>query len=132
MQPTHRLPLRLWKNKWFRRLLITGAALIVLLPIAGAVYQWTAARKFERRYPPPGELINVGGHRLHLHRQGSGSPVVVIDAGLAGGSYEWDPLAAEISSVTEVCTYDRAGYGWSDRGPGPRSSQQIVAELHAL
>ena len=56
----------------------------------------------------------------------------MIDAGLAGGSYEWDPLAAEISAVTEVCTYDRAGYGWSDRGPSPRNSERIVAELHTL
>ena len=100
--------------------------------LAGAVYQWTATRIFERRHPPRGELIDVGGHRLHIHRQGKGSPAVVIDAGLAGGSYEWDALAAEISAVTEVCTYDRAGYGWSDRGPTPRSSQQIVAELHTL
>ena len=134
MQKTRGLPIRIWRNKWFRRFLMTGTALLVLLPIIGAVYQWTATRNFERRNPPRGELIDVGGHRLHLHRQGQGkgSPVVVIDAGLAGGSYEWDALAAEISTVTEVCTYDRAGYGWSDRGPSPRSSQQIVAELHTL
>jgi pimeloyl-ACP methyl ester carboxylesterase len=57
---------------------------------------------------------------------------VVIDAGLSGASYDWEAVASKISAFTTVCTYDRAGYGWSDPGPRPRTSQQVVAELRAL
>ncbi len=58
--------------------------------------------------------------------------MVVIDAGLSGASYDWETVASGISVFTTVCTYDRAGYGWSDPSPHPRTSQQVVAELHTL
>ena len=74
----------------------------------------------------------MGGHRLHIHRQGTGSPAVIIDAGLSGTSYDWEAVAAEIAKFTQVCTHDRAGYGWSDPGPRPRTSQRAVEELRAL
>jgi pimeloyl-ACP methyl ester carboxylesterase len=109
-----------------------GAALVILLPFTGALYQWTATRSFERQHPPPGELIDVGGHRLHIHSQGSGGPAVIIDAGLSAASWECESFAGRIAGFTQVCTYDRAGYGWSDPGPRPRTSQQVVAELRAL
>jgi pimeloyl-ACP methyl ester carboxylesterase len=118
--------------KWIRRTLIGALSLVVILIAAGAIYQCAATRATERSFPAPGTVVDVGGHKLHIHSQGTGSPAVVLDAGLSGASYDWEGVAREIASFTRVCTYDRAGYGWSDEGPRPRTSQQCVAELRAL
>lgn len=120
----------LWK--WTRRLAFSLLTVLLLTAVAGAIHQYVATRGLERKHPAPGKLFDVGGHRLHLHSQGSGSPTVVIDAGLSGASYDWETVARGISAFSQVCTYDRGGYGWSDPGPRPRTSQQVVAELRAL
>ena len=80
----------------------------------------------------PGKLVNVGTHRLHIYCAGHGSPTVIIDSGLGGFSLEWGNVQKSLSESMQVCTYDRAGYGWSDPGPQPRTTHQIVNELHAL
>ncbi len=80
----------------------------------------------------PGELIPVGHHRLHLHCQGQGGPTVILDAGLGGSSLDWSRVQPAAAAVTRSCSYDRAGYGWSEPGPPPRTSAHIVAELHTL
>jgi pimeloyl-ACP methyl ester carboxylesterase len=82
--------------------------------------------------PPPGQLIDVDGHEMHIDCRGEGSPTVVLDAGLGDGAVNFGPLQTEIAEFTRVCRYDRAGYGWSEAGPEPRTSQQIVDELGAL
>jgi|LGOV01.1.fsa_nt_gb pimeloyl-ACP methyl ester carboxylesterase len=83
-------------------------------------------------YPPPGRLVDVGGYHLHINCSGEGKPTVVIDSGLGDFSLGWSLVQPEVAKFTRVCTYDRAGYGWSDSGPKPRTSQQIVKELHTL
>lgn len=115
-----------------RRLGVGGVVSLILLAVAGAAWQAIATRRIERQHPPPGRLVDVGGHRLHLHVRGEGSPTVVIEAGLAGASYHYEQVADGIAPFTRVCTYDRAGSGWSDPGPSPRSSQRIVEELRTL
>ena len=80
----------------------------------------------------PGALIDVGGYRLHIVCEGYGTPTVVMDAGLGGNALEWRDVQNEVRKFTRVCTYDRAGYGWSDLGPTPRTSSQIVNELYLL
>ncbi len=82
--------------------------------------------------PPVGELIDVGGHRLHIHATGAGRPTVVFEAGGAGWSMDWHLVQTQVAQFTRVCSYDRAGFGWSDPGPRPRTSGQIVKELHTL
>lgn len=82
--------------------------------------------------PPLGELIEVGGHRLHIYTTGEGSPTVVFEAGGASWSLDWHLVQTEVAKFTATCSYDRAGFGWSDPGPKPRTSEQIVKELHAL
>ncbi len=82
--------------------------------------------------PPPGVLIPVGDHRLHLNCRGSGLPAVILDAGLGGNSLEWRRVQALLADRFMTCAYDRAGYGWSEGGPLPRTSQRIVFELNAL
>jgi pimeloyl-ACP methyl ester carboxylesterase len=86
----------------------------------------------ERKYPPPGEMIVVSPHRLHFYCQGAGSPTVVIDSGLGVDWVGWTAVIAELVKSAEVCVYDRAGYGWSEAGPMPRTAQQSADELYRL
>jgi pimeloyl-ACP methyl ester carboxylesterase len=81
---------------------------------------------------PLGQLIDLGTHRLHLHATGAGSPAVILESGGLSWSLDWHLVQSEVAKFTRVCSYDRAGFGWSDPGPKPRSSAQIVSELHAL
>ena len=80
----------------------------------------------------PGALIWVGKHRLHLNCIGQGSPTVVFDSGLGGNSLDWTLVQPQVAKFTRACTYDRAGYGWSDAGPLPRDSAHISRELATL
>lgn len=107
-------------------------AVLVLVFVALAIHQRIALRRFREQTPPPGRLVDVDGRTMHLRCTGSGSPTVVIDAGNACFSLEWAPIQDELSAVTRVCTFDRAGYGWSDAGPSPRDGAAAVADLHAL
>jgi pimeloyl-ACP methyl ester carboxylesterase len=106
--------------------------LIVVLGLVGASYEAIAAAGDARRYPPPGQLVDVGGERLHIQCVGTGSPTVVLDAGLSGSSLDWNLVQPELGRTTRVCAYDRAGMGWSDPGPQPRTPRQIAGELHTL
>jgi pimeloyl-ACP methyl ester carboxylesterase len=81
---------------------------------------------------PPGRLVSLGTHRLHLHCLGAGSPSVVFDAALGGSSLSWTFIQPAVAEFTTACTYDRAGFGWSDAGPMPRTVSRLAAELHAL
>jgi pimeloyl-ACP methyl ester carboxylesterase len=80
----------------------------------------------------PGRLIDVGGFRLHLNDAGHGSPTVVFDAALGGSSLSWCFVQPEVAAWTRACSYDRAGLGWSDAGPLPRTVARHAAELHEL
>ncbi len=85
--------------------------------------------------PPPGKLVDVGGWRLHLHCTGearAAQPTVVLEAGLGDFSVEWGLVQPGVAEFARVCSYDRAGDGWSDLGPHPRTFRQIVYELHTL
>jgi pimeloyl-ACP methyl ester carboxylesterase len=101
--------------------------------LLGSLYEAAAEAADVRAYPPPGQMVDVGGYRLHLNCVGAGRPTVVIEAGWADWSAAWSsrvqPAAAR---TTRVCTYDRAGYGYSEAGPLPRSSERIERELHML
>src|SRR5215212_3200602 len=117
---------RIW-----RPLLGLVVALLVLA-VAGAIYQAIATALAERAYPPPGEMVDVGGYSLHVYCVGQGSPTVVLDAGLGEFSAQWVRVQREVSDTTRVCAYDRAGMGWSEMGPDPRDAKQITSELHTL
>lgn len=84
------------------------------------------------RHAAPGRLIDIGGYRLHLYCTGSGAPVVVFDAALGASSLSWSLVQPEVSRRTQACTYDRAGFGWSDAGPLPRTAGRVAGELRAL
>jgi pimeloyl-ACP methyl ester carboxylesterase len=105
---------------------------LLVLAVAGAIYQAIATERAERAHPPPGQMVNVGGYRLHINCSGQGSPTVVLDAGSGGFSAQWVRVQREVSGTTRVCAYDRAGMGWSEMGPEPRDAKQISGELHTL
>lgn len=84
------------------------------------------------RFTAPGSYIWVGKHRLHLNCSGEGSPTVIFDSGLGGSSLDWVRVQPQVASFTRACSYDRAGYGWSDPGPRPRDSASISNELESL
>jgi pimeloyl-ACP methyl ester carboxylesterase len=107
---------------------VAGAALAGL----GALGQTIAARRDRRRYPPPGDLVDVGGHRLHLYAMGepSANPTVVLEAGMASISSNWGWVRRELATDGLVVSYDRAGLGWSDPGTRPLDAAKSAAELH--
>jgi pimeloyl-ACP methyl ester carboxylesterase len=83
----------------------------------------------------PGRLVDVGGWRLHLNCTGNASssqPTVILEAGIGDFSVEWSLVQPGVSKFARVCSYDRAGDGWSDIGPQPRTMRQQVYELHTL
>ncbi|MBP1467375.1 alpha/beta hydrolase [Candidatus Chloroploca sp. M-50] len=105
---------------------------LVLLLIGGMVLQWVVTRIDRYRYPPAGELIDVGGYHLHLLCLGTGTPTVVLEAG-GGDSLEmWARVQPTLAKTTRVCSYDRAGLGWSERGLFPRTLAAMTHELHTL
>src|SRR5574338_1353362 len=99
---------------------------LVLLTAIGAGYQFVGMVLDRAQYPPPGRLIDVGGHRLHLHCTGEGSPTVVLEAAGTGWSLYWSLVQPEVARMTRVCAYDRAGMGWSEPGPLPRTGQKLA------
>ena len=118
--------------RWFRRIVLTTATLLVVALATGVIYQWVSERRDLERYSPPGKLVDVGGYRLHLHCIGSGSPPVMFDGGLGSNFVTWAAVQPQIAAFTQACSYDRAGLGWSDPGPAPRTSDRIVSEFAVL
>ena len=110
-----------------------GAMLLALgLILVGAVYESVTEASDVRAYPPPGQMVDVGGYRLHINCTGAGSPTVVIDAGWGDWSLGWSGVQPGVAATTRVCTYDRAGMGYSEAGPLPRNAGQFAKELHTL
>jgi pimeloyl-ACP methyl ester carboxylesterase len=82
---------------------------------------------------PPGPLIDVGGFRLHIHRTGGhDGPTVILESALGGSYITWALVQPALARLTSVCSYDRAGFGWSDPGPRPRTAGRVADELHVL
>jgi pimeloyl-ACP methyl ester carboxylesterase len=115
-----------------RRVLLTAAVILVFLGLAGATYQGAATALERRQFPHPGQLVDVGGHQLHIYCTGRGSPTVVLEAPATGMSTAWGWVQPEIAEVTRVCSYDRAGLGWSEAGDAPYEPSAVPGELHTL
>jgi len=119
-----------------RRFLIISSSILALLlglALLGAAYESVSEAADARAYLPPGQMIDVGGYRLHLNCMGAGSPTVVIDSGLGDWSATWsNAVQPQAAATTRVCTYDRAGMGFSEPGPLPRTAARFAEELHTL
>jgi pimeloyl-ACP methyl ester carboxylesterase len=121
-------PPRLRLRRVFKWLII----LVGLIVAAGAVFQFSMMLWESHLYPPPGKLVDIGGLRLHLNCTGAGSPTVIMEAGPNDSSVIWQLVQPEISRFTRACSYDRAGFGWSDAPNEPRSSLNIANEMARL
>lgn len=104
----------------------------MVLLLSGSIYQFISTKIDERTYTHPGTLVDVGGYRLHINCSGHGGPTIILDAAMGCNSIEWTLVQPEIAKFARVCSYDRAGNGWSDESPFERTSQNIVEELHTL
>jgi pimeloyl-ACP methyl ester carboxylesterase len=107
--------------------------LFLLVSIWGGVSAGYGQQKMPSG-PPPGTLIDIGGHRLHIYCAGprNGEPTVIFEAGGGAFSADWIAVQKLLESRVRTCAYDRAGLGWSEAGPAPRTMRQEVFELHAL
>lgn len=120
-------------GSWKLHLPRLAAAGLMACLSGGSIVQQTPAIPFTiDPETPPGSLIDIGTHRLHIHCMGTGSPTVIMEFGLGGHSLEWAFVQSELARHQRACAYDRAGYGWSDRGPLPRLSSTIARELNRL
>lgn len=119
-------------SSWTRHALLVVLTLTAGLAALGASIEAFAAAGDATRYPPPGQLIDVGGHRLHLACAGDGGPTVVLVTGLGGSSPLWSRMRQLLPSTTPVCVYDRAGLGWSDGSDREATPAAVAAELNAL
>ena len=113
-------------------MMILIISVLLILVSATSIYHAVASKIEQDKYPPPGQLIDVGGYELHLYSLGEGSPTVIFDHTL--GSLGWSNYLVfnEIAKITKVVVCDRAGYGYSKTSPKPRTSEEIVQELHTL
>ena len=119
--------LRSRSRRW---LLYPVIALMALVAVAGG-YE-TVAGALDEDFPMPGQLIDVGGHSLHLNCSGSGSPTVILEPGAGGMSSALAWITPAVARETRVCVYDRAGRGWSEPADSPQDGAQIATDLHTL
>jgi pimeloyl-ACP methyl ester carboxylesterase len=108
---------------------VLGGAFAGLLA-AGVLYQRIGLTRQRREFAPPGQMIDVGGYRLHASCRGAGSPIVLFESGIAASSLSWSLVAPAVATFTRACAYDRAGLGWSE-SPLARSNPPRSAEAHS-
>jgi pimeloyl-ACP methyl ester carboxylesterase len=102
-----------------------GGMVLALFSTSALAQPASAARP-----EPPGAMVDLGGHRLHIDCMGQGKPAVIVEGGFEKFSIDWILVQSKVAKFTRVCTYDRAGYAWSEDGPMPRTFVQINLELH--
>lgn len=112
-----------------RFLLTFFVSMLLVFAIAGVVYQRLGRRWDKQVFLQIGRSVDIGGRSLNIHCTGEGSPTVVLEGAVG---YRWTPIQRELATFTRACWYDRAGHGWSDPGPRPRTSAAVASDLHAL
>jgi pimeloyl-ACP methyl ester carboxylesterase len=115
-----------------RRTITIAGVIVVFLVLAGATYQGVATALERRQFRHPGRMVDAGGHQLHIFCTGTGSPTVVLEAGGAGMSAAWGWVQPRVQTVTRVCSYDRAGLGWSEAGDRSYDLEEVAPSLKAL
>lgn len=107
-------------------------AIILFAVCTGYIYQTIASALDKNNYPPPGRHVNINGHRLHIQVAGTGTPAVILEAGLCAFSSVWGWIHPEVAKFTQVISYDRAGLGWSEPDDTPFSALHVARQLHDL
>jgi pimeloyl-ACP methyl ester carboxylesterase len=116
----------------FRRIIVGLLVFVGLLAVAGFVYENIAEARDRRFHPMTGKLVDVDGREMHIDCTGSGTPAVILESGLGDTYLSWRKVQPEIAKFDTVCSYDRAGLGYSEASSAPRTSRLIAQELHAL
>ncbi len=119
-------------TRWSGKALLWLVVALLVLALIGAIYQAIATEIDQRTYRPPGKLVEVDDHLMHINCMGEGAPTVILEAGHFGMSANWVRVQRQVAKTTRVCAYDRSGMGWSESGPKPRDATQISSELHTL
>jgi pimeloyl-ACP methyl ester carboxylesterase len=114
-----------------KKFLIGLLLLLLVLAAAGYTYDRIATARDRKKYPYQGQLVDIGGYRIHLYCTGSGNRTVLLDAGGFDSLEQWKLVQPEVAKFARVCSFDRAGFGWSDPSPYPQTGKQIVHEFHA-
>ena len=117
---------------YLKRGIIILTVAIFILAITGTIYQTVATEADRRNFPPPGNMIDVDGFKMHIHCEGEGSPTVILETLSGGTSSYWGWIQPEVAKETRACVYDRAGRGWSEPDPEPQSLARTVRNLHTL
>lgn len=113
-------------------MILAGIAALAALLLAGALYQRLGAAQQQRRFAPPGQLIDVGGHRVHVHCMGGDRVPVMFESGIAASSLSWALVQPRVAAFARACVYDRAGLAWSEAPSRPRTFERIVDEFAAV
>ncbi len=117
---------------WPRRIILGLLAFGLILAIAGAIYEHISEARDGRLNSMDGMLFDVGGFKMHINCTGKGGPAVILESGLGDTYLSWRKVQPRIAQFTRVCSYDRAGIGYSDSSSRPRTSKVMAEELHAL
>lgn len=112
--------------------LIRVTIFLLILAIVGVIYQTAGAEADRKNHPARGNLIDVGGFKMHIYCMGEGSPTVILETLSGGTSSYWGWVQPEVAKETRVCVYDRAGRGWSEADPQPISLERTAGNLHTL
>jgi len=119
--------------QWLRRSPAAALAVALALDTSGLVAAKPALAASDlASVPPPGRIVLVEGRQVHIHCTGVGSPTVLLEEGLGGGSLNWAWVQRDVTKVSRVCSYDRPGYGWSDPADTPMDAANTSRQLYAL
>ncbi len=132
--PKSEIPIRShtpYRRRWLRRGFTAFSMILVGVALTGFIFQTIARERDEDRYPPPGELVDVEGFRLHVNVAGENrdGPTVLLEHGGGGMALQWAWIQPELSSFARVVSYDRPGLGWSESSPGSLDADQAASAL---
>ncbi len=115
-----------------RRIVLSLLVFFLLLAACSFIYENIAETRDTLQNPMPGRLVHVAGSTMHINCAGQGTPTVILESGLGDSFISWRKVQPQIAKFTRVCSYDRAGLGYSDSSSRPRTSRVIAEDLHAL
>lgn len=120
------------RGRFMRRTFAALGLLILALVCAGALWNFLAVSRARSESPPPGDLYAINGRPMHIFCTGEGSPTIILESGHGEDFTVWGKVQPALSRMTRTCSYDRAGFGWSEAQPGSRDAEHIARELNML
>jgi pimeloyl-ACP methyl ester carboxylesterase len=119
-------------RRLIERVFLSIAIFLATAADASSSFNAISLYYYRATHPPAGAFYIVHGYKMHIDCTGAGSPTIVLEAGAGNDASTWEEVQPELSKTTRVCSYDRAGYGWSERQPGPNDAIEVADNLHEL